>query len=66
MVEGLDSAQLAEMEAFARIEADPEGEEARQARLAAAEAERLEALKNPFLRASRAAEEARNGDRRDA
>lgn len=66
MVEGLNSVQLAEMEAYARIEQDPEGEEARSARLAAEARVKAEESKNRFIRASKAAEEAAHGNRSDA
>lgn len=66
MVEGLNSVQLAEMEAYARIEQDPEGEVARSERLATEARVKAEESKNRFIRASKAAEEAANGNRSNA
>lgn len=41
MLQGLTSLQLTEMEAFSRVEADPEGEDARVARIAAEQKHRF-------------------------
>lgn len=62
MLAGLSSAQLAEMEAYSAIEADPEGEEVRQARKQEEEAARLARQKNAF---TRAIEEPADGNRSD-
>lgn len=51
MLAGLSSAQLAEMEAYSAIEADPEGAERREERKRLEERERLERQKNAFTRA---------------
>jgi hypothetical protein len=50
------------MEAYSAIEADPEGEEARQARKQQEEADRLARQKNAF---TRAIEEPADGNRSD-
>lgn len=62
MVEGLNSIQLAEMEAFAKIEQDPEGTERREERKRQEERDRLERQKNAFTRALK---ESTDGDRSD-
>lgn len=46
MFRGLTSAQLTEIEAYRRVEADPEGETARVARIAAAQKERFRGIIN--------------------
>lgn len=51
MLAGLSSAQLAEMEAYSVIEADPEGTERREERKRQEERDRLERQKNAFTRA---------------
>lgn len=60
MLEGLTSQELTEIEAYSRIEADPEGEEKRKEQQRLAEALRLEKLKNPFIRAIEASNEHRS------
>lgn len=66
MVEGLNSIQLAEMEAFAKIEQDPEGEVARKARLEQEARIAAQASRDRFFRASKANEDAANGNRSNA
>jgi len=63
MLAGLSSTQLAEMEAYSAIEADPEGEEKRQARKQQEEADRLARQKNVFINAVK---ESADGNRSDA
>lgn len=62
MLAGLTAAQLAEMEAYSAIEADPEGEEVREERKRQQEVERLERQKSVF---TRAVKEPADGDRSD-
>lgn len=62
MLEGLNAAQLAEMEAFSAVEADPEGNELREERKRQQETERLERQKSAFIRALK---ESADGDRSD-
>lgn len=62
MLAGLSSAQLAEMEAYSAIEADPEGSERRTQRKQQEEADRLARQKNAF---TRVAEELADGNRSD-
>lgn len=63
MLAGLSSAQLAEMEAYSAIEADPEGAERREERKRLEERERLERQKNAFTRVLR---ESADGNRSDS
>ena len=62
MLAGLSSAQLAEMEAYSVIEADPEGAERREERKRQEERDRLERQKSAFIRALK---ESTDGDRSD-
>ena len=62
MLAGLSSAQLAEMEAYSVIEADPEGAERREERERQEERDRLERQKSAFIRALK---ESADGDRSD-
>ena len=50
MLAGLTSQELTEIEAYSRVEADPEGEEGRKEKQRIADAEALERLKRPFTR----------------
>lgn len=53
MLRELSAAQLAEMDAYAVVELDPEGETARQERLRREAAEKLDKQKNAFIRAAK-------------